>query len=222
MQREILRPQVNIPLVLKLDFGPEGSEREGKFGPQWMYTVNDDQAILFLPVEGRSAILASGAEAGDEIALCKRAKGRWEAQRVSDAAEVPEEPKPAAATHKPVRYMTGSKAAFPASKYAQGVPQTDSPLPATDGHGRVNGKPVQQNAVHANGTTHSPRSGDALAPLSGNNPTALHLGECMKIAIDACLIAQEYAREKNFGLTFLGDTVKSLAVTVFIRDQENR
>lgn len=210
MQREILKPQVNIPLLLKLDFGPEGSERDGNYGKQWMYTVNDDQAILFLPLEAREAILASGAQAGDEIGLCKRAKGKWEVQRIGDAAEIPEPepPKP-----QPLPRPT-KRAPFPPASYYQPTPQLDSPLPISNGHRKVNGagsSTPTNGATHANGTTQ----------VSGN-PTAKHLGECMKLAIDACLIAQEYAHEKNFGLTFLGGDIKSLALSIYINDQEKR
>lgn len=203
MQREIIRPRVNVPILVKL--GPDGIDVDGQYGPQVRYYVNDDQGALYVDPPARDAILATGAQGGDEIAICKRSKTRWDVQRVADAAEIPE------AARKPVRYMNGSKVGFPASKYAQGVPQIDSPLPVTNGHGQSNGHPVN-----------STLKVNSYPPVNNGSPTAKHLGECMKLAIDACLIAQDYAHEKNFGLTFLGGDVKSLALSIYINDQEQR
>jgi hypothetical protein len=185
-----------------------------------MFVCNDG-SVKFYPQEAYEQICRLNPQAGDTISVRKLKKGGkvfFEAALVSDAQEPELEPAPpprpaqpivgTAQPHKPVRYATGTKAAFPPSVYAQGVPQSDSPLPITNGSLRDG----QQRNGNANGATH----------LSGNamSPTAKHLGECMKLAIDACLIAADYAHEKNFGLTFLGGDVKSLALSIYINDQK--
>lgn len=147
MQREILKPQLNIPLLVKLDFGPEGIERDGKYGKQYQYTVNDDAGVMWLDPAARQAILSSGAQAGDEIAITKRAKGAWQVERVSDAAEVPSGTANTAPVQQNAVHRT-RRAAFPPASYYQPAPQLDSPLPITNGKGNGNG-----HNGRGNGTT---------------------------------------------------------------------
>lgn len=42
---------------------------------QYMYTIDDDARLMFLPATARAAILRSGAQAGDTIALTKIKRG---------------------------------------------------------------------------------------------------------------------------------------------------
>ena len=96
LQREIIHPQTatDQPLIVLLDRGPEGIQREGKFGIDFQYTLNEDSAVMWAKKELRDAIVASGAQAGEEIAIQAIKRGTrtsWQVQRVE------EEPNPAAA-----------------------------------------------------------------------------------------------------------------------------
>lgn len=97
MQRQKLTLPDDGPLVVKLDFGPEGVEYPSKFGKglEYMYTVNDDAGVLFLKPDARNAIISSGAQAGDEIAICKRHSGNrliYDVRLVPDSQEYPPAP----------------------------------------------------------------------------------------------------------------------------------
>lgn len=92
MQREIVKPQYGTPLFAKLDFGPEGIEKPSSLTGemQYMYTIDDDERLMFLPATARHAIMRSGAQAGDTIALTKIKRGgqtTFTAELVSDTAE---------------------------------------------------------------------------------------------------------------------------------------
>src|SRR5947209_7957425 len=79
------------PIVLKLDSDPEGVQREGKYGIDYQYICNDNSGIMWLPKDGRDAILATGARRGAEIEICKSQRGRmitYVATLLSDAREI--------------------------------------------------------------------------------------------------------------------------------------
>ena len=105
MAREKLTLPDDDALVIKLDFGPEGVEYPSKYGKgtEFMYTVNDDQNIIYLKPEAREAVMNSGAEAGNEIAITKRRVGRnteYFVEILGDAQEPA--PPPARATRPPL------------------------------------------------------------------------------------------------------------------------
>lgn len=122
MPRELLRPQTNVPLIVRLDFGADGVPREGRTGTDYMYTVNDDAAIMFLPPQAAAAIRATGAQAGDEIAIVKRgagARATWEVERVEEEPADAYEPPP------PPRQQPARSA--PATPTRQPQPQAQQP-----------------------------------------------------------------------------------------------
>lgn len=92
MPREIIRFD-GEPVLVHLDKSPQAAiQREGQYGVDWQYIVNHDCGIMWLPEEGRDALLSSGAQAGDEVAIKRSRRGRewvWEIERVSDASEPP-------------------------------------------------------------------------------------------------------------------------------------
>lgn len=90
ISRQTLRPQNNVPLIVRLDKGPEGKQTAKG---DYQYTINDDQAIMWIPAEARTAILRSHAQAGDEIEILKSARG-WNVQVLSDAGEPTGDPAP--------------------------------------------------------------------------------------------------------------------------------
>lgn len=89
MNRIQLRPQIDVPLVMRLDRGPDGKEVQSLRGDrQYQYTVNDDSGIIWLPPEARTALMRTGAQAGDHVQLVKSLRGRnaiWNAEVLPDA-----------------------------------------------------------------------------------------------------------------------------------------
>ena len=97
MPREIIRPNYGEPCIVQLACDPEGTQREGSYGIDFQYELNQDSAITWLPKEARDAIVASGAKPGDEIAITKAKRGRqtvWTVERTAD--ETPHRSRPAA------------------------------------------------------------------------------------------------------------------------------
>lgn len=89
MQREVIRPMVDQPVVVKLDKS-DGVQREGKYGIDFQYTVNDDSGVMWLPRDGRDALLRAGAQAGDAVEILKEKRGRdfiFNVRLVGDAFE---------------------------------------------------------------------------------------------------------------------------------------
>lgn len=89
MNRIQLRPQIDVPLVMRLDRGPDGKEVPSLRGDgvQYQYTVNDDSGIIWLPPEARTALIRTGARAGDHVQLVKSLRGRnatWNAEVLPD------------------------------------------------------------------------------------------------------------------------------------------
>jgi len=204
-QREILRPQYGEPLVFRLDVEPEDAvEKEGKFGGlDWQYFVNDGAAIVYLPMDGRNALLKSGARAGDLVSISKSKRGRstlFSAEVQSDAAEPPPPPPRAAAPPQP-HQRVNERQPLPNRVYAQ--PETG---PA-NGNGHSNG-----NGYH--------RPAPQPAPAKAPTPMA-PFADYLCLAIDAVAIAQNYGREKGVSCTFLGGDIRAIATTLYINGAEN-
>jgi len=74
-QRKRLDLNYDVPLIMRLDLGPEGREVEGKKGLEFQYFVNNDEAVIWLPRAARDALKACGAQPGDRVQLCKSLHG---------------------------------------------------------------------------------------------------------------------------------------------------
>ncbi len=113
MQREVIKPQPDIPVIVKLDKGPEGQEREGRFGIDYQYTVNDDRCVMWLPKEARDRLVRCGAQAGDEVQIVKSLRGlmaQWSVQVMPDSNELapsPSQDRPVPAQARPNGYVNG-------------------------------------------------------------------------------------------------------------------
>jgi len=98
-QRTKLNFEINIPVVITLEFNPPEEERPGRFGPQFMYFVNDGLEIGFFDPPLHDAIVATGARAGDTLAIVKRRNGRatrWEVNQVKGGKVIANAPPPEA------------------------------------------------------------------------------------------------------------------------------
>lgn len=147
MNRTMLRPQVDVPLVVLLDKGPEGKETRNNNGDtEYQYTVNDDSGIIWLPPAARTQLIRTGAQAGDEIQIVKSLRGKnaiWNIQVLADSAEPPAQntrmaaPRPAyAAAPQPARpsQPANGNGHMHASRPAAAAPE---PAPAAPKIGEV-------------------------------------------------------------------------------------
>ncbi len=83
MRPEVIRFDAE-PVKVRLDKGPQaGIECHGQYGIDWRYSVNNGKALIYLPAEGRDALLCSGVAAGEEVGIRRFAKGRWEVERIA-------------------------------------------------------------------------------------------------------------------------------------------
>lgn len=143
--REKITFQPGRPELVKLDFGPDGIEREGRTGPQYMYTCDDDRRIMFVDPPVRELILETGAQEGDSVRITKGArKGNWRVDRIETEPAQPMQraaappaidraaaPRPAAQPEAAARLITAEAAdmtaAFVAAIEATGAAEAYAP-----------------------------------------------------------------------------------------------
>src|SRR3954469_22851095 len=102
-QREVIRFDTE-PVKVKLDKGPyAGIECHGQYGIDWRYSVNNGKAVMYLPEEARDALVQTGVAAGEEVAIRRLGKRRWEVERIEPDLPFPdaEVPPPKAAVECP-------------------------------------------------------------------------------------------------------------------------
>src|SRR5690242_5340033 len=91
-QREVIRFDAE-PVKVKLDKGRYGGiECHGQYGIDWRYSVNHGRGVIYLPAEGREALLESGAAAGEDVAIRRLGKTRWEVERIAPDLPFPSQP----------------------------------------------------------------------------------------------------------------------------------
>jgi hypothetical protein len=133
MNRQILKPQVDVPLVVLLDKGPEGKETTSQRGDlQYQYTVNNDACVMWLPPEARAAILRTGAQAGDQLQIVKSLRGNnaiWSVQVLADSEPPPPPPPTRMVAPRPTYAAAPSQNAAPSQPNGNGHHQAPAPTP---------------------------------------------------------------------------------------------
>jgi hypothetical protein len=185
--------------------------------PQLCYWCNDGAVKLYLDLEHEQPYFDQlQPHAGDTVSIRKVKRGKnyvLECKRVSDAAEEPAPRLPAAL---PLEERLARESSLNrVAKHEAAVTARKNAIATANGH---NGRESKPNGYghngngNSNGTTHA----------SGENPTAQHLKQCFHIAIDVLKDAAQYGRDQEFSATFLGSDVKSLALSIYINDQEKK
>jgi hypothetical protein len=130
MNRSVIKFNPNLPVDVRLDYGPEGKlhERTGDY----QYTVNGNSCVMFLPETARNQLLRTHAAKGDLVRICKTVSGRsvtWNVEVLSDAAE----PAP------------GPRIVAPAPARTNGVARGNAPTggPETNGANALAPQPAQ-------------------------------------------------------------------------------
>jgi hypothetical protein len=193
-QREVIRFDAE-PVKVKLDKGPHaGVECHGQYGIDWRYSVNNGKGVMYLPAEGREALLQSGAAAGEDVAIRRLGKGRWEAERIAPDLPFPSQPeaRQAEETDQPTRPPSATRR-LPERLFARPEPQGASEPPS----------PTEPVALPAAAATAS-----------------RHMMSCYCIAVDVAVEVQEYARRKGINIAFTGSDIRAMGITVYIGDNQ--
>ena len=198
MNRTILKPQVDVPLSVQLDKGPEGKQVESQRGDtQYQYTVNNDAGVMWLPPEARAAILRTGAQAGDWVQIVKSLRGRnaiWNVQVLADSAEPPPPPEP------------------PPSRMVAPRP------PYTNGNGSQLGGHHQAGAA-----AYQPPPAPAPAPLATPQGSMEDvMTRCLEISARAHWRAYQAARAAGIDIEGPNwEDVRAAAISIFIERGRN-
>jgi hypothetical protein len=192
-RREVIRFEAE-PVKVKLDKGPHaGIECRGQYGIDWRYSVNDGKGVMYLPAEAREALFESGAVEGEEVAIRRHGKGRWEAERIAPDLPFPSqlEARPAEETDQSTR-----------------PPSADRRLPE-----RLFAPPEPQGASE-------PSSSPERVPVPPVTAASQHMMSCYCIAVDVAVEVQEYARRKGINIAFTGSDIRAMGITVYIGDNQ--
>lgn len=243
-------------VTLKFD---KGKQVPGRFGDQFMFGLLDGR-IMFVEPEVNSAILQTGARAGDTVSICKRSEkqGRttrtlWDVELLDSATEENEPPdwarqnddyqvpppnyasQPASwggqAEAEPTRAKTTRrKLPQPAARLAPSVEdweaarQRDYPQPATTETAWSDGQAVANTPAAAPVETRieRPPVAGAQAPETprANTTDRDQLLRCLISAIDAARMASRYGMEQGQIISFAGEDVRALALSIFIGHQK--
>jgi hypothetical protein len=102
MTIERLKPQMDVPLRVRLDASAEGLYQAQSQWPDYKYTVNNGKGNMYLLPQAREALIRSGAQAGDDVEILKRQDGRgsvYEVKILTPKAAVVARPVPARPTN---------------------------------------------------------------------------------------------------------------------------
>jgi hypothetical protein len=194
MRREVIRFDAE-PVKVKLDKGPHaGIECHGQYGIDWRYSVNNGKGLMYLPGEGREALVESGAAAGEDVAIRRLAKGRWEAERIAPDLPFPSQPetRQAEETDQPPPPRSATRA-LPERLFVRPEPQVASEPP-------------------------SPPEPVALPTAAAT--ASQHMMSCYCVAVDVAVEVQEYARRKGINIAFTGSDIRAMGITVYIGDNQ--
>lgn len=189
MQREVIKFPLDVPVKVRLDKGPEGQEREGRYGIDYQYTVNSDRGVMWLQKVARDQLVRCGAQAGDEVQILKSLRGRiaqWSVQVMPDSNESPNTPPPANERQAP--------ASAPPNGYI---------------NGHANG--------HSNGQSNYARQTRPQAlPETTPRRAAQWMTGALCAAIDASIAATSYAAERGLEFKFNEEDIRTMAATMYI------
>ncbi len=193
-QREVIRFDTE-PVKVKLDKGPyAGIECHGQYGIDWRYSVNDGKAVMYLPEEARDALVQSGVAAGEEVAVRRLGKRRWEVERIE-----PDLP-----------FADGET---PESKMTPG-----SPTPAAS-NGRSAPQPQITPPERAEMSAPPAEPDEFVLPPSAARASQ-HMMSCYCVAVEVAVEVQEYARRKGMHIAFTGSDIRAMGITVYIGDNQ--
>ncbi len=212
--RDKIKPLFDVPLVFELE-QTDGQEVPSKFtGLEYRFSVIFEArpAYIYLPVEGRNAILSIRPQAGELIELVKQKSGNqlyFRAQRLSDAYD--EEPPAPAARNGTPRHaapQTLNRGAY----YRREEPGANPPpLPPRQA--------LPAAPAAAPPASHAQSTGQAMPPrpeAPNVSPLTQRMAGCLRVAYDAWEEVRAYARSKGGELTYTSEDVRATGLSIYI------
>src|SRR3954465_760369 len=195
-QRDVIRFDTE-PVKVKLDKGPyAGIECHGQYGIDWRYSVNHGKAVMYLPEEARDALVQTGVAAGEEVAIRRLGKRRWEVERID-----PDLP-------------------FPDAETAQSKAAAEAATPGAS-NSNTRSAPQRQFAPPERAEMSAPPAEPDPFVLAASAVTASrHLMSCYCVAVEVAVEVQEYARRKGMQIAFTGSDIRAMGITVYIGENQ--
>jgi hypothetical protein len=190
MQLEPFRPRVDAPIRVQLDDAPARAQlKEGKFGLDYLHSVNRGQGKMYLPAQAHEALVRSGARPGDEVQICKTLHGK--------------------AVSFDIHVLTAG-VARPLPPAAAAAPQPIRTNGSTNGH--TNGAAPAQGKPASIAATAEP----AVVQQTGEQRIGRRVKVCGRIALDAIADWTAYGTKIGVPMQFESDDVRALAITLLI------
>jgi hypothetical protein len=211
----IIRFDTNVPVDLALKFA-DGKEVDGQYGTQVMFTLAGDDRIFVPPIVAEK-IKEAGIQKMELFRICKKEvregnkKGiRWEVSKLSDAAE----PAPARNGFDSLPTDLESKLQASIDHASQQKAQRDPASQASPA------APAQQSNGVSPATPLQPNHHTAVVDPSGQTGLSQLLGGCMIAAIDAAVLARDYAHAKGLTIALTEESIQDLTSTLMIHVQK--
>jgi hypothetical protein len=226
-----VKPRLGIPFIFDID--KEGTKVPSKFGAGYEYlyegTLHEDgeppQAVLiYLEPDAHVALKNIHATVGHMVSLVKLRDGGYTAGLIgSDATE-------------PAAPPAGPRLLAPRPAYQNGTTTQTSAPPARPNAieqqaalaqhiAQAARAPQQPQPRPAPPPPPPPTPGPSLPPAAKSEYVCTALADTwelyLKAAIEACHRGEMYAHELGMDLEFTSEDVRAIAITSFIRDDQN-
>jgi hypothetical protein len=212
----IIRFDTNVPQDVALKFA-DGKEVDGQYGSQVMFTLAGDDRIFVPPIVA-DKIREAGIQKMELFRICKKEvrdgnkKGiRWEVTRLSDAAE----PEPAPQPQTPFDAMPTDLERKLQASIDQATQQKAQRAFAS----RPPAAPTQQSTETLVNNAPQQSNGNALDAV-GHTGLSQLLAGCMVAAIDAAVLARDYAHAKGLTVALTEESIQDLTSTLMIHVQK--
>jgi hypothetical protein len=200
----ILRFETNAPVEVALKYDV-GSEVEGRFGPQVLYTLTDGRLMYLDPKVARH-LNELGITAGEPFAICKRElrNGQkrtieWEVKRLG--------PAPALARLELVP-PGGDKEAARSAPQAAKAESGFRARPPSEQVANASDLERLEQAIY--GMTDSPLE----TQLRDSMPGIAQLEHALKTAIAAAASAEQFGQQLGYAVCFSPDDIRAMAISV--------
>ena len=236
--REKIKPILDVPLILQMET-VSGQESSSQFnGLEYRYNVvhEDRPSIIYLPAEGRDAIVRARPVPGDYVELLKQKRGKqfvFQAQVLSDAREMDEEapeyeePPPARPAPRPshgaARQLTYDEAEALGLTNPPARPRLVAPAraalpPAPQQRSQQPPSRPPANGHQATGQALPPRPDDLTV-----SPIAQQVAGCLRVAVDAWEEIRQYARERyGVEIEYTAEDIRATGTSVYINNTGGR
>jgi hypothetical protein len=205
----ILKLQLDKPVEACLKYA-KGKFYDSKFpgqDGQLMYSLTSGKCV-FLPdtMDETFASKNIGADVPFVICMRKTRAGAkfYQVERLSDAAE-PETPFDPPSK---LESMLAASLAHEQQRKAAVTPSKSSLPPVAATEAPISQAPQQINPIAIVPAPERPRAGSLMA-------------SAMVAAVDACIIAQEYAQSKGLALAFGHEDIRAIAATLYIQHSKD-